>query len=199
MKAPRKSYKIIRKVTILNFNSLLNDTIVFDRLKSGSKELSVMLSKIIRSRFKKKKVKQLYPEISKQIDLLTKLGEAALTQLEESDMAIKSNALTKRSQQPTAPLKVDPLTSQLTLTAEANRLDKARHTARLLDEVDKQNTATVSYVLQNNAVTRAKLEQNLYVTYPQILSTLSQMMLLTRNTNNEMTSLLTNLERLSNV
>lgn len=158
-----------------------------------------MMSKIIRSRFKKKTVKKLYPEISKQIDLLTKLGEAALTQLEESDRAIKSDALTKRSQQPTAPLKVDPLTSQIVLSEEANRLDKAKNTARLLDEVDKQNRATVVYVLQNNEVTRAQLKQNLYVTYPQILSTLSQMMLLTRITNNEMSSLINNLERLSNV
>lgn len=182
----------------MDFNSLLDDTVVFDRLKSGSKELSLLVSKIMRSHFKKKKVKALYPEISKQIEELTKLGEAALAQLEASDNAIKSGSLTMRTQQPTAPLKVDPLTSQLTLSAEANRLDKARNTARLLDEVDKQNAATVTYVLQNNAVTRAQLEQNLYVTYPQILSTLSQMMLLTRNANNEMTSLLNNLERLSN-
>lgn len=183
----------------MNFNSLLDDTIVFDQLKTGSQELSMMLSKIMRSRFKKKKVKQLYPEISKKIDILTKLGEAALNQLNESDSAIKSDALTKRSQQPQAPLKVDPLTSQIVLSAEANRLDKAKNTARLLDEVDKQNRATVMYVLQNNEVTRTQLEQNLYVTYPQILSTLSQIMLLTRTTNNEMSSLINNLERLSNV
>ena len=184
---------------LMDFNSLLDDTVVFDRLKSGSKELSVLVSKIMHAHFKKKKVKSLYPEISKQIETLTQLGESALKQLDASDKAIREGVLTMRTPQPQQPLKVDPLTSQLTLTAEANRLDKARHTARLLDEVDKQNTATVAYVLQNNAVTRAQLEQNLYVTYPQILSTLSQMMLLTRNTNNEMTSLLTNLERLSNV
>lgn len=183
----------------MDLNSLLDDTVVFDRLKSGSKELSVLVSKIMHAHFKKKKVKALYPEISKKIETLTQLGESALKQLDASDKAIREGVLTMRTPQPQQPLKVDPLTSQLTLTAEANRLDNARHTARLLDEVDKQNAATVAYVLQNNAVTRAQLEQNLYVTYPQILATLSQMMLLNRNTNNEMTSLLTNLERLSNV
>ena len=162
----------------MELNDLLQNSEVFERFKTKSTYLSELVDTALKRRFMAPKLSRLYPKISSTINDLTTLAQQALEQLSISDEVVKKNVMTTRTDIETKALKLDPLTSELTKVQEKEHIEKQRETERLLNEVDKQNLVTVQYILDNNAVTRKQIEQNLYITYPQILSTLSQMMLL---------------------
>ena len=159
----------------MELDILLANSDIFERLLDQSSKLYQLVKSFLNARFKAFKLKQIYPQISETVELLTHLSEKALLQLDESDkFMITQGTQTSKHSTITSHLQTDELTETITHQAHEVLVEKINRQNKLLDIVDGQNIATIEYVIKNNNITRQQIETNLYITYPQILATLAQ-------------------------
>lgn len=169
---------IIKERLIMELDSLLENSNLFEQLRINSEHLSNLIDKIPKKYLIKIRLRKLYPEISTVISILIDISIKALKQLDISDQYINDPKKIELENLKESSLKSDELTYQLTESENIARIEKHEQTKLFLNEVTKQNRVTKEFILKNNQISRERLNQNIYIIYPQILGILSQMLLI---------------------